>query len=326
MVKLRRNLGSLSSTRRDYLARVASLVGVCVLPPPSLADTEIAIGSAERACRERGDCLQTGNFDGALGFNWGGRDRCDARDPTCRTGGKVEGAEVDFTPPLSAEKVTDVVEVTLSVGRDETLKVRMGLFGDKNPTAASQVLKAFSSEGLVTGGPRLAMEDGYGISSIPILASNAVLTYVGSKSGTVTLGLPSQGKVYAKVKNVRKAPAEFVPQPRPPPIAGIPGEAGDLGMVMMASKGLGYIEEGGDLDEAFERLIELRGYGSEGGSGKGRVAVGQLMDRESMESIYRLSTLPINKKFQGIVGVVDGPPLVNVKVVEVEITKEGEGN
>ena len=84
------------------------------------------------------------------------------------------------------------------------------------------------------------------------------------------------------------------------------------------------------MDSAFERLFELRGYGDDdGGGGRGRgVVVGRLMDQNSMEGLYRLSTLPINKKFQGIIGAKEGPPLVNVRVVGVKVQEGrvlGEG-
>lgn len=309
-------------------------VGLTLFLAPTAApavegEAAVAIGSAERACRERGDCLQTGNFDGALGLNWGGRDRCDARDPSCRTDGRLEGgtegSKEDFTPPKGTREVTDVLSITFSIGSrgNETVQLNIGLFGDEYPEAVEQMLLTFSDRGLVTG-PKLALEEGFGVSSLGLMGSYAMVTYVGAESGTVTVGIPSQKVVYAKEKNMGKAPDDFQPQPRPRAIRGGGGvgrDEGGVGTVAIDKRGLGWLEEGRDLDSAFDRLFELRGYGR-GGVGRNdeeeKILIGQLMDKSSMEGLYRLSTLPVNKKFQGIIGAKEGPPLVNVRILGVK--------
>ena len=56
---------------REY----GSVASTTTAPPAALA-VERAVGSAEVECRQRGDCLETGQWDGAVGWNWGAKDRC----------------------------------------------------------------------------------------------------------------------------------------------------------------------------------------------------------------------------------------------------------
>ena len=98
------NSQSLSLTRSNFLR--SSLPTALFAPQIASAADAGAIGSSERTCRARGDCLKTGNFDGALGFNWGGADRCPASDPACSSAGKVlevRGAQV-ATPLAKTRK------------------------------------------------------------------------------------------------------------------------------------------------------------------------------------------------------------------------------
>ena len=64
--------------RRKFLRSAAISSGILSQFSISANAVERAVGAAEKTCREAGDCLQKGDLDGAVGWNWGGRDRCDA--------------------------------------------------------------------------------------------------------------------------------------------------------------------------------------------------------------------------------------------------------
>ena len=66
------------SSRKNFLKSVLiSNIFLSTLSSPAGA-VERAIGAAEKTCREEGNCLEKFDIDGAVGWNWGGKDRCDA--------------------------------------------------------------------------------------------------------------------------------------------------------------------------------------------------------------------------------------------------------
>lgn len=65
-----------SLDRKDFIQFAASLSVMTFAP--SVNAIERAVGAAEKSCREEGNCLEKFDIDGAVGWNWGGRDRCDA--------------------------------------------------------------------------------------------------------------------------------------------------------------------------------------------------------------------------------------------------------
>ena len=62
------------NSRRSFLIFTAF---VSFGSSPAIA-IERAVGDAEKTCREQGNCLENFDIDGAVGWNWGGKDRCDA--------------------------------------------------------------------------------------------------------------------------------------------------------------------------------------------------------------------------------------------------------
>jgi hypothetical protein len=64
--------------RRKFLQAVTVSSSILSQFTFSANAVERAVGAAEKTCREAGDCLQKGDLDGAVGWNWGGKDRCDA--------------------------------------------------------------------------------------------------------------------------------------------------------------------------------------------------------------------------------------------------------
>ena len=65
-----------SLDRKDFIQFAASLSAMAFVP--SANAVERAVGAAEKSCKEEGNCLEKFDIDGAVGWNWGGRDRCDA--------------------------------------------------------------------------------------------------------------------------------------------------------------------------------------------------------------------------------------------------------
>ena len=55
----------------------ATMLSTLAIAPNANA-VERAVGAAEKSCREAGNCLENFDLDGAVGWNWGGKDRCDA--------------------------------------------------------------------------------------------------------------------------------------------------------------------------------------------------------------------------------------------------------
>ena len=61
-----------SNDRRTFISSLA-VVGAAVFSSGSQANAVTrAIGGAEAECRAAGNCLEIGEIDGALGWNWGG--------------------------------------------------------------------------------------------------------------------------------------------------------------------------------------------------------------------------------------------------------------
>merc|ERR1719396_189885 len=65
------------TTRRDAFVRVftlTSLISTTIITNansnPANAAVEVASGSSEKLCREKGNCLEVGELDGAIGWNW----------------------------------------------------------------------------------------------------------------------------------------------------------------------------------------------------------------------------------------------------------------
>lgn len=69
-----------SLIRRDDARRKFLIFTALRFPFGSLPAVAIerAVGEAEKTCREKGNCLEKFDIDGAVGWNWGGKDRCDA--------------------------------------------------------------------------------------------------------------------------------------------------------------------------------------------------------------------------------------------------------
>jgi hypothetical protein len=218
---------------------------------------ERAVGSAEVSCRERGDCLEKGEWDGAVGWNWGAKDRCDATDPRCGPDGILQdappaGAKV---PPLEGLKVTHQVEIALTLGKSESGTLKFGLYGEACPESVAQLVQFFSPTGLATSSS-LMFEQGYGITAVPVSMEKGGMLNGIAPGQRLDFGVPSQSGAYARSLGKSKAGDDFVPQPRPR--EGLSNEAfirkhNMAGLLSIPGRGLGYGGNGmSSEDEAFE--------------------------------------------------------------------------
>ena len=326
------------SSRRNFLGKAAGTAAASLVAAAPAADAvERAVGAAESKCRQEGNCLEQGDWDGAVGWNWGGRDRCDATDPLCGPDGKLRDAPPSGAPVPDARglDITDVVALRLKIGKTEEAVMRVGLYGKACPASISQFLALCTSDrigGFATTKSKLLFEEGYGAYSAPLAVERGGLLNTLYPNQRLDFGIPSQAAAYAKSKNQAKAGDGFLPQPRPSAqdadvIAKEPflRKHDGAGLLSLPSKGIGYGGTGFESeDEAYASAFQITATEMPSMDKEGRRVVGQLMDAESMATLARISSLPTNKGLKGIVpGQNYGPPLTAVKVLECSTTSTG---
>lgn len=316
------------SDRRQFLnfAAIAAVVPTSALltnPLPSNAAVERAIGGAEEDCRAAGDCLERGELDGALGWTWGGKDRCDATDPRCGPDGKLRDEAPTGEPvPSVTNKITKVVELTFVVGREKEVGViRLGLYGDDAPASVLQFLQ-FVTRGLKTMS-ELAFENGMGVQSVPVsLLRGGILGQI-VPNQRIEFGIPSQAAAYARSKGMSKAGDDFLPQSKPKPISNEPTlrKHDVAGLLSIPDKGIGFGGSGFESDdECFASAFQITAAAVPSMDKEGRRVIGQVIDATSMQSLARLSSLPTKKGFKGVIpGQNSGPPLLRVLLTDTDV-------
>lgn len=315
------NNNETDETRRSILSQTLASTSLLI---PSLANAasvpvQRAVGSGEKRCREEGNCLETFELDGAVGWNWGGTDRCDASDPNCGPGGRVREEPLvgKPVPDLNGLEVTHVVDLTLNIGVGSNAyidTIKMGLYGNSCPELVKEMVDMCGRGGLVTSknlllGAPVRIGDGYG-----------ALTYI-KPDERLEFGVASQKVAYAKSIRKAKAPEEFVPQPRPS------GERLELaraessarqhdvaGLISVPKEGIGYgtFLSGSD-DEAYSNAFQITAAGTPDMDKAGRKVIGQLLDAQSMDALARLAGSPTRKLLPTQTG---GAPLIKVVVDE----------
>ncbi len=317
------------------LSSMALTLGSNSLPSNAV---ERAVGSSELSCRVEGNCLEKGEWDGAVGWNWGAKDRCDATDARCGVDGKLQETAPSGKPvpkPIddngNSLKITNIVNIDMSIGKSEKGTLTFGLYGEICPNSTSQLLNFFS-DNIYSGGilstSKLMLEDGLGVQTTPvsfIKGGNLQTIYPQSR---LDFGIASQAVAYAKIKRLSKVPDSFVPQPRPNnKEGGIVDEnsarSHDVaGLLSIPKGGLGYGGSGLENDdEVFASSFEITGDRVPSMDKEYRKVVGQLMDDSSMQFLQRLVSLPTNKGLKGVVpGQNAGPPLIKVSIISVSVS------
>ena len=317
-------------TRRSLLTRTISTTSTLLVP--SLANAasvpvQRAVGSGEKRCREEGNCLETFELDGAVGWNWGGTDRCDASDPNCGPDGRVREEALTGKPVpqlLGDLAITHVVELTLKVGSGSnayTETINIGLY-NKCPELVKEMVDLCGRGGLITSknlllGAPVRIGDGFG-----------ALTYI-MPDERLEFGVASQKVAYAKKIRKAKAPDEFVPQPRPS------GERLELvrnepsarmhdaaGLVTVPKEGIGYgTFLSANDDEAYSNAFQITAAASPDMDRAGRKVIGQILDAKSMDALARLGGSPLRKVLPTQKG---GSPLIKVIVDDSVVTAKSD--
>lgn len=314
------------SSRRGFVKGITVATATALLLPEQAHATR-AVGGAEIECRAAGNCLERMELDGALGWNWGAKDRCDAADPNCGSDGKLRDA------PLSGEKVPDVmgysithvVQMSLAIGRsDEDCVVRMGLYGNDITASVEEFLKLVSATGFKTTSD-LMFESGMGVDAIPVsLTRGGILDQI-VPGQRLVFGIPLQSAAYARSKGMANAGDNFVPQPRPRELNDVPvlRKHDAAGLVSIPAKGIGYGGTGFESeDECFESSFQITASAIPAMDKENRRVIGQVLDDESMANLARLASLPTKKGFRGVIpGQNSGPPLKKVVLTDLQIGK-----
>jgi len=306
------------------------------------AEVMRAVGGAEIQCRKEGNCLERGELDGALGWEWGSKDRCDPNDPTCGVNGRkvlLDADTLDLSPPKIPEgaDITDIIEIQVSIGKKESGVLKLGLFGNAFPEAVTQ-FKNFmdSKEGLFTNSLVKESADYYVTSQAPVnLCSNgfgSVNTIYPSER--IAFGLTSQALGYAKEKSLNKIPTDFVPQQRPKELSSSSSASiielhhDTAGLLSIPKRGLGYtgyspLSKISD-DEIFTNAFSITTISSENNNNKNldkdNLVIGQILDSASMSTLNRISNIPTIKGFKGVIPGQDyGAPFLKVQVTSVSV-------
>lgn len=312
----------------SYTRRLAFLTPLLFLPLPAEAAITRAVGSGEQACREAGNCLEKGEWDGAIGWQWGGKDRCDPLDPLCGPDGKVReivGKPIPSVP--DSVRIKRVAAIQIEIGREEVGVLKLGLYdvaGQEDAEAAAQQLATFlSAEGLYS--TNTASKNGIGVrqEGVSLQRGGTLTAIVPGKE--VEMGVPSQANAYARSRGRAKAGDDFIPQSRPSPLAFSTSVRlhDQAGLISIPEKGIGYGGTGFEnSDECFESsfLITADAVPEFDAKGSRRRVVGQVVDAASMAFLERLANLPTKRGIRGVLpGQVSGPPLPKVNVQKVQV-------
>lgn len=308
--------------RRAFLSRTLSTLPLAIVPTSAHAASvpvQRAVGSAESKCREEGNCLETFELDGAVGWNWGGTDRCDASDPLCGPDGRLREEALSGQPVPAKDpalEITDVVELTLTIGTGSNADVqtlRMGLYGNACPELVKEMADLCGRAGLVTSKDLLLG------SPVRLGGGGGSLTYVRPEE-RLEFGVSSQKAAYAKSLRKARAPDEFVPQPRPSGqrLESARGERSArshdvAGLISLPKEGIGYGSAflGVKDDEAYSSAFQITATSVPDMDKEGRKVIGQLIDSQSMDLLARLAGSPTRKMLPGQNG---GTPLIKVSV------------
>jgi hypothetical protein len=310
--------------RRGLLQRLLWTGVLLVSTCPTTVDAEVvrAVGSGELACREANNCLETGELDGAVGWSWGAKDRCDPSDPLCGPEGRLREQVVGQVVPLPASDITHVAAIKIEIGRGEVGVLRLGFYGNEAPVSVKQMID-FLSKGLLTS--TMEARETIGMATAPVALSRGGIVDTISPGLTVDFGVRSQSNAYARSRGLSKA-GSFMAQTRPMPLLVGQDRAARshncAGLVSIPAKGLGYGGSGFETeDEAFESSFLITAA-SVPALDTSRIVVGQVLDAPSMAFLERLASLPTKRGIRGVIpGQTAGQPLLKVVVRETETAK-----
>ncbi|GKY93441.1 hypothetical protein MPSEU_000311600 [Mayamaea pseudoterrestris] len=312
---------SMNGSRRLFVNSVLSSAMTLFVTPTKSNGVTRAVGGAEESCRAAGNCLEIGEWDGAVGWSWGAKERCDPSDPLCGADGTLRSSLMGKQVPQPVVDITHIALIRIDVGRKESGVLKLGLYGNECPGAVLELID-FLSQGLTT---QAGNGDSMKTMTSPVsLAAGGVVSYI-NPGVAVEFGVPSQSNAFGRSRGLSRV-TDFIPQKRPS--ASI--TANDkvtrshdaAGLLSVSIKGLGYGGTGFESDdESFERAFLITAD-STPSMDKSRRVVGQVLDAESMAFLERLANLPTQRGIRGVVpGQTSGLPLIRVTVNDAAVSK-----
>ena len=267
---------ALRPTRRTWLAGSAAAVAPLISTAADAAPDTTKIGRGMRAVGTPNKEL---DLDAALGISWGGASRCDAADPNCVTDGGTGEFATAQPVPQPAGRIGGVATLRISIaGNDEGL-LRVGLY---SATPVASETFALLAQG--------AYKDT--TESTPA-GIDGTTWKVEKPFVCLSQSASSQELAYRRRTGSRKTPADFkaaTPQKIKPEAPSTPLPAGALSVAKSGP--------GPDLDFALSFAPS---------DGKGRYAVGSLLDDASMKLLARLGSLPVVSSRAALGGKAGSP-------------------
>jgi cyclophilin family peptidyl-prolyl cis-trans isomerase len=219
-------------------------------------------------------------------ITWGGAQRCDPTDSACVQNGRLQDASggssaVPLSLPEPRASITDRVFLDLSIDRKPAGRLAFGLYGDAAPRSAANF--GALCRGVLTSRPGEEPAS-YSRSSLVQVQRGRFLTggALTLAGGSTELGLGTARPVYRPVE----------PEHNDEASVGAHDVAGLLSM-RRGGESVTYSVTLGDARSALDRDW---------------IVIGQLVDRQSLELLERLSALPVNK--------YDASPLVRTEITE----------
>ena len=133
-----------SAGRRALLAALAA----CAVSPPAVASsgrvTAQSVGIDQTAVGVLSDPRALVGGEGLQPIIWGGRERCDPTDVTCKQGGEsADGLAVQPVPvaPSSAGALSDRVNLEMSVGGERVGVLELGLWRAAAPSSVDAFVR-----------------------------------------------------------------------------------------------------------------------------------------------------------------------------------------
>jgi hypothetical protein len=311
------------TSRRKFVTSFILSAGASIVNPLTSSAVTRAVGSGEESCRAAGNCLEVGEWDGAVGWSWGGKERCDPTDPLCGADGSLRESLKGKPVPRPVSDITHIALIRVDIGRKESGVLKLGLYGNDCPGSTSELIE-FLSQGLSTFAKE---ENTMRLMTTPVsLATGGVVSFI-TPGSIVELGVPSQSNAYGRSRGLSQVDA-FVPQKRPDEGITVNDKIvrshDAAGLLSLSLKGLGYGGTGFETDdECYESAFIITADSDSAPSlNKNRRVVGQILDSDSMAFLERLANLPTKRGIRGVIpGQTMGPPLLHVTVRDIAVSK-----
>jgi cyclophilin family peptidyl-prolyl cis-trans isomerase len=326
--------------RRMFLT--ATILSITASPSKVIGAVQQAVGSGEINCRAKNNCLEVGELDGAIGWGWGGKDRCDPTNPRCGTDGKLRDTDIIGQPiptvptivssPTTTNdaipiRFTHIAAIQIEIGRDEIGILKIGLYGNEVPEAVQQLVNFLSESGF-TATTISSSNIGQLQPAVTLQRGGIVTSIVPGK--VIEFGVPIQSVAYAKSIGRSKVNENFVPQPRPKDALSETYKTirnhDCAGLISIPEKGLGYGGTGFESDdECYESAFVITASSVpefDNNKQQRRIVVGQILDKDSMAFLERLANIPTKRGIRGVIpGQTSGPPLPKVVVRQVQVSE-----